>query len=68
MRVKLIGFTKEGYHRELACLSEQQVHMTTGSISGEIDLSCITKGFRSGIEIYPKEFPEVVRFNIIVED
>lgn len=67
MQVKVIAYTKEGYRKELAVLSEQQVHMTYGSV-GEMDLTSFTRHTRSGVGVHPKDFPEMVKFDVIIEE
>jgi len=66
--VKLIGFTKEGYHKVLASLNEDQVYMTSGNIRevgiGEFEVLTVDG---SALVIDPKDFPEMDRFVVCVE-
>lgn len=64
--VKIIGFTELGYHRTLAELSEQQIHMTYGN-AREQNLSEIDGvGPNIAVIIDPKDFPEMNRFAVVV--
>lgn len=70
MRVRIVGFTKDGDHKELATLSEQQIHMTTppGIEEAGLDgLQCARGEYRSGVVFHPEEFPEMVKFIVLVE-
>lgn len=67
MRVKIIAYNDLGYRMEIATLSEQQVHMTSGTIE-DVNIRSITSKFRCGVGLVPSEFPEAVKFDVIVEE
>jgi hypothetical protein len=59
MRVKLVAWTKEGYSKVIADVSEKQVHMH--------DLALRAIGM-DGLFVDPEDFPEMERFSLQVTD
>ena len=64
--VKVIGFTELGYHRTLAELSEQQIHMTYGGAREQSVFELEGTGPNIAVIINPKDFPEMNRFAVVV--
>ena len=58
-------WTKEGYHKDVAGLDEQQVRMTCGDMDPNgrhlVHPICANR-----VVIRPEEFPEAVEFEVIV--
>lgn len=66
MYCKLVGFTKEGYHRTLATLSEKQIHMTHGEVREATASELDGTGINISVVIDLKDFPEMDRFAVVV--
>jgi len=62
--VTVTAFNSDGYRKEIATLSEQQIHMHDTRIR-EPQL-CECNG-NVGVVIDPKEFPEMCHFMVSVE-
>lgn len=59
-------WTEKGYHKDVAILSEEQVHMShEGMECRAVHLVRPVGGIR--VVIDPKQFPEAVEFEVIVE-
>jgi len=54
----------EGYHKDVAMLNEQQIVMTESRVKEPTSLMLC--GSSVSVVIDPKEFPEAVRFQILV--
>lgn len=68
MRVVIRAFNEDGYHKDIAIMDEQQIRQTdvrtkdgaTGSLhSGLIGV---------GVTIDPSAFPEMVRFEVVIDE
>ena len=57
VRVIIRAFTADGYHRDILVADEQQVRMSDGRL----------KNGDRGMSIVPWDFPEAVRFEVVVE-
>lgn len=66
MGTRVIGYTKDGYYRVLAELDERQIWRTCGAMM-DVESDSIARDFRSGVGFNPRDFPEVVKFDVIVE-
>lgn len=68
MFVKVVGFTKDNYHKTLATLTEQQTYMTYGDVRepGVSELTAETVCGKIAVVIDPKDFPEMDRFVVVV--
>jgi hypothetical protein len=66
-RIVVRAFNADGYHKDIAIVSERQVHMHDGRLSGEAVESCRTGLIGHGVSINPKDFPEMVLFEVVVE-
>lgn len=64
-RVLVRMWTDDGYHKDVACLSDKQVHMTYGNMDVKSRHLLYPMGPR--VVINPKDFPEAVEFEVIVE-
>ena len=62
------AFTADGYHRDIAILSEMQVHQHDLRVSEETHASTASGLIGVGVGIDPSKFPEVVRFEIVVKE
>lgn len=60
------AWNKDGYHRDIALLSERQVHSTENRVSegGMKHIGVLPIGWR--VVINPKDFPEMVEFEVII--
>lgn len=56
--VTIRAYNAEGYQKDIALISEQQVHMTESRVD-----ECAF-----GVSIDPSKFPEMVRFEVIVRE
>jgi hypothetical protein len=66
MWVKVRAFNKDGYHKDILIVSEKQVHQHDTRIREP--LGSITSGLLGpGGSIDPKDFPEMIRFEVVVE-
>lgn len=68
MLVKIVGLTKNDYHKTLATMSEQQVHSFMRPIRDDLTASecSASPGAVSAIVIDPKDFPEMDRFIVFI--
>lgn len=58
------AWTKDGYHKDIATLCDEQILMTShGVVDGE--LQSVIQGTTVGID--PKLLPEMVKFEVIVQ-
>lgn len=59
--VKLIvrAYTKEGYHKDILVQSDRQVHIH--------DYRVVARAGFVGMFVDPKDFPEMVHFEVILE-
>ncbi len=65
-RVIVRMWTAEGYHKDVAFLDAQQVHMTYGDM--DIGVRHIVQPINAvRVVVDPKAFPEAVEFEVIVE-
>ena len=55
--VRVRMWTKEGYHKDVLVLDEQQTRMFCEPVHESMD----------GVVIDPKDFPEAIYFTIVVE-
>jgi hypothetical protein len=60
VKVTVRAYNAEGYSKDLAVMSDRQVHMTDGRVDGS------SSGI--GVKIDPKEFPEMTRFEVFLEN
>lgn len=65
VRVTVRMWTKDGYHKDVAVLSEEQVHMTLGDMEATTKHLCYPMGVR--VVVDPKQFPEAMEFEVIVQ-
>lgn len=56
------AYNKEGYHKDIATLSEQQVHIIEKRVKDSAYGACV------GVTIAPELFPEMVYFEVIVRE
>jgi hypothetical protein len=56
-RVVVRAYTKDGYHKDILVQDEHQIRMTEDRVQNGV----------AGQAIYPADFPEMVRFEVIVE-
>lgn len=66
MRVRVIAYNNLGYRLDVAVLDEHQVRMRCAGIE-DVNISSLSRNTLSGIGLIPKEFPEAVRFDIVIE-
>lgn len=60
-------WTAEGYHKDVAILDEQQVRMHLANCGMESQGRHLVPPFGTRIVVDPKQFPEAVEFEVIVE-
>lgn len=65
MRVVVRGFQDSGFHRDLANLSEVQVHSTWGEVRHSSS-SMLTGLIGVGVRIDPRDFKEMDYFEIVI--
>lgn len=66
MRVIIRMWTKDGYHKDVALLSEKQVHMTNGDM--DVKMRHLFSGYQGpSVIVDSLQFPEAVEFQVIVE-
>jgi hypothetical protein len=65
MRVIVRMWTAEGYHKDVAFLSERQVHM---SFAGMESRHLVDPIDAVKVLVDPKQFPEAVEFEVIVQE
>lgn len=67
-RVTIRIWNADGYHKDVAIISEEQVHMHSGNemeAKGRHIMAPPTNAVRLVVD--PKQFPEAVEFEVIVE-
>ena len=62
--VTVTGWTPEGYSKQLATMSDVQIHMTVNPVREPAFRESVGK---VGVVIDPKDFPEMDRFSVTVE-
>ena len=67
MRVVVRAFNADGYHKDIAVLSEEQVNMHEGRVDGDAYQSMCSGLLGIGCGIDPSKFPEMVRFEVVVK-
>ena len=68
MRVTIRMWNKDGYHKDVAILSEKQVYMTHANSGMECKTKHITPPMDAvRVVVDPMRFPEAVEFEVIVE-
>lgn len=67
MQIWIRAFTKDGYHKDIALLSERQVHMHDMRVDDECSASVHSGLIGVGVGIDPSKFPEVVKFEVVVK-
>ena len=67
MRIVIRAFTKDGYHRDLMVANEAQVLMQNHKL-GEATSSLWSGLIGHGVQLDPKEFPEVEHFEFVIQD
>ena len=66
MRVVIRMFNKDGYHKDVVIMSEQQVHSHDSRVEVENSLSCMTGLIGVVAGFNPSDFPEAVRFEVVI--
>jgi hypothetical protein len=66
MRVILRAFTKDGYYKDIACMTDRQVTLIHTKLIDNTDLSSATGLIGHGVSLDPTAFPEVIRFEIVI--
>lgn len=66
MRVVVRAFNKDGYHRDILIADERQVRMSDTRVT-EPSASMYTGLIGWGGSIRPEDFPEMVRFEVVIE-
>jgi hypothetical protein len=67
MRITIRAFNKDGYHKDLLIASETQVHMHDMKVT-EPKESMYSGLIGYGGGINPKDFPEMVRFEVVISE
>lgn len=67
MIVKVLGYSNNDYHKELATLSERQVHYFVPPIRSQNGSEFDTMCDGISVVIDPKDFPEMDRFVICIQ-
>jgi hypothetical protein len=66
MRVVVRAFNKDGYYKDIAIMSEHQVHQHDSRLT-DASHSCLTGLIGHGLRIDPSELPEMAYFEIIIQ-
>lgn len=66
-RVYIRAFNKEGYHKDIAILSEQQIHLIENRVKDGAMDSAMSGIVGVGVSISPADFPEVVKFEVVIK-
>ena len=66
MRVVVRAFNKDGYHKDIIMMDDRQIRMNDARCSDNIMGSCSTGLIGVGMSIDPDDFPEMVRFEIVI--
>jgi hypothetical protein len=66
VRVIVRAFNKDGYHKDILLMNEQQVYQHDARVTGSAGstLSGLV-GIGGGLDV--KDFPEMVRFEIVLQ-
>jgi hypothetical protein len=67
MTVVIRAFNADGYHKDIAIMSEQQVHQHSSKV-GEPLQSIMSGLIGVGVGIDIAAFPEMVRFEVVIKD
>ncbi len=65
VRITIRGFTKDGYHRDFYFANGEQTLMTEMRVTEPTD-SMRTGLIGHGAGINPADFPEMVRFEVVI--
>jgi hypothetical protein len=68
MRVVIRAFNADGYHKDIAIMSERQVCQFEERIDEDCSASTMLELMGVGVGIEPSKFPEVVRFEIVIQE
>lgn len=60
------AFTKDGYHKDLVRMDEEQVRMHHEGIKDPDIESMLDTHGGTGVSVDPREFPEMVRFEVLI--
>jgi hypothetical protein len=61
------AYTKEGYHKDIARLDCKQVRSSYGGMEISLEGAMAFPNCAVGVSVDPKSFPEMVRFEVLVE-
>ena len=65
-RVVIRAFNKDGYHKDIVVMSEQQIHMADTRVDEGCRASVMSGLIGIGAGIEPSVFPEMVRFEVVI--
>jgi hypothetical protein len=66
VRVVIRAFNEQGYHRDILVMSEKQVHQHDERVNSPQE-SCLTGLIGHGGSIRPSDFPEMVKFEVVLD-
>lgn len=66
MQVIIRAFNKDGYYKDIVLMSEQQVHRCEVRVKDEATQSLHSGLIGVGVGIAPEDFPEMVRFEVVI--
>jgi hypothetical protein len=67
MRVVVRAFNKDGYYKDIVVMSEQQVHQADSRVDEQCLNSIMTGLIGVSVGFEPAAFPEVAKFNVVIE-
>lgn len=67
MSVVIRAFNREGYYKDIVIMNEKQV-ISCNTAADESLISCMTGLIGVGIGLQISNFPEVVRFEVVIKD
>lgn len=67
MRVVVRAFNEDGYHKDIAIMDERQLRQYDVRVDEDIQSSFSSGLVGVGASIDPTKFPEMVKFQVVIE-
>lgn len=68
MKVIIRAFNKDCYHRDIVLMDDKQVYMHDRRVKEDPTMSLMSGLIGVGVGIAPEDFPEIVRFEVVIKD